>query len=258
MSHPGIVFYPLKVDMTILNSTGSPAAELRSILEGYERVLRAEISLATLEQQIESLEFVKIARISINASNRANNTFYRRGNHVKMTGSNLIYEAMEFLRYSGAIEPTWPIALNGTVSDGDIEWTAVSATGSPPVWANNTSYSDGDIVQPSGPSSFYFRARGVFKSGSNVAGIQATGTFDGVTFTSIDEGTLNNGTTLTFNGTDDVNTVVIAWNTSNPSKMITYTGPGSYVPTAGNVTLTGGVNPILAEPVWPNSIVPPC
>ena len=62
--------------------------------------------------------------------------------------------------------------------------------------------------------------------------------YDTVTFTAVNTGMLSNSITLVFNGTDDLDTVVGAWNTANPGNMVGFTGQaGTYIPTAGTATL---------------------
>jgi len=61
------------------------------------------------------------------------------------------------------------------------------------------------------------------------------------TFQSTEHGTPGNSITLVFNGTDDVDTVVAAWNTANPSNTVVLTsGNGTDVISAQTQTLSGG------------------
>jgi hypothetical protein len=78
-------------------------------------------------------------------------------------------------------------------------------------------------------------------------GAYATVVFDTVTFTAVTKGVVGNTIALVFNGTDDIDTVVNAWNVANPANTVGFTGQlGTYVPTAGTATLIGGIDQ-LAE-----------
>lgn len=70
----------------------------------------------------------------------------------------------------------------------------------------------------------------------------STGTYSGVTFTADNLGTVEGDITLTFDGVDDIDTVVNAWNTSNPNNTVTHDGTGTDVLAASTVTVTGGTN----------------
>lgn len=66
-----------------------------------------------------------------------------------------------------------------------------------------------------------------------------------ITFTAVTLGTIGNSITLTFNGLQQVGTVVSAWNAANPGNQVTYTGSSTAVPESATVTLSGGA-PTLA------------
>jgi hypothetical protein len=75
-----------------------------------------------------------------------------------------------------------------------------------------------------------------------------------VTITANTAGTAGNSITLTFDGVDDVDTVLAAWNTANPSNQATrQEGDGGQVPEDGDsLTLSGGVAGIAggSDPIY--------
>jgi hypothetical protein len=92
----------------------------------------------------------------------------------------------------------------------------------------------------------------VAHAASHTAGSKASffGTVSGMTGTvwiiANDAGTAGNSITLSFNGTSDIETVLAAWNSANPSNTASvsdYGGSTSQVPSNGQtITLSGGVN----------------
>jgi hypothetical protein len=76
---------------------------------------------------------------------------------------------------------------------------------------------------------------------------------DQVTITANTAGTAGNNITLTFDGVDDVDTVIAAWNSANPSNQATLdNGDGSQVPDGDSLQLSGGVAAIAggSDPVF--------
>jgi hypothetical protein len=72
-------------------------------------------------------------------------------------------------------------------------------------------------------------------------GVAATALHDTVTFTADVPGTDGNSISLVFDGVDDLDTVVNAWNVANPSNTVSFSGQaGTYVPSGATVNLTGG------------------
>ncbi len=87
---------------------------------------------------------------------------------------------------------------------------------------------------------------GLFALGVRDDGVKATATVGPNVFTAVNFGTSGNLISLIFNGTDDVSTVVAAWNAANPTNQVVFTGSGATVPTAQTVNLTGGA----ANTIW--------
>lgn len=75
------------------------------------------------------------------------------------------------------------------------------------------------------------------------AAIAASATEQGVTFTAVSDGAAGNSISLVFDGVDDIDTVVNAWNAANPTNMVGFAGGlGTDVLTAVTVNLSGGAN----------------
>jgi len=80
-----------------------------------------------------------------------------------------------------------------------------------------------------------------------VVDVKASVVYDTVIFEADTAGVAGNSIALVFNGTtDDLTTVVGAWNTANPSNTVSFSGQaGSFIPTAGTATLINGVDAVL-------------
>lgn len=74
-------------------------------------------------------------------------------------------------------------------------------------------------------------------------GRQATAVYEEVTYTATDVGILGDSIVLVFNGSDSIQTVIDAWNTSNPANTVTSDASDTaVVPSASVVTLSGGLD----------------
>jgi len=71
---------------------------------------------------------------------------------------------------------------------------------------------------------------------------KATATSGPIVFTAVNTGPGGNSIALVFDGVDDVIMVEDAWNTANPTNMVSYTGPGDTVIAASTITLSGGAD----------------
>ena len=87
---------------------------------------------------------------------------------------------------------------------------------------------------------------GLFALGVRDDGVKAAATVGPNVFTAVNFGITGNLISLIFNGTDDVSTVVAAWNAANPTNQVVFTGSGATVPSAQTVNLSGGA----ANTVW--------
>lgn len=73
---------------------------------------------------------------------------YQVGSEVKPTVDNgFIYQCVEVLNHSDAIEPTWPEVAGQEVYDGRLIWKARLIEGTVPVWQASHVYRKGDVVK---------------------------------------------------------------------------------------------------------------
>jgi len=82
----------------------------------------------------------------------------------------------------------------------------------------------------------------LIKSTDTVTALFASVTYNTYTFTAVTGGVIGNAIALVFDGVADIDTVVNAWNTANPTNTVSHDAVGTEVPVAGTATLTGGVD----------------
>lgn len=76
-----------------------------------------------------------------------------------------------------------------------------------------------------------------------IPAVAASATYEGVTYTADNAGIIGNSISLVFDGIQDIDTVVLAWNTANPANTVSFSGGvGTTVPSAGTVELSGGTD----------------
>ena len=108
------------------------------------------VDMESIEEDIETLYGVKIARVYITYDNYQADKYYRVGEFMKLPDSNRgIFKLEEIIKRSGESEPTWPTTVGETVIDGNIVWKCrEQQTGIGEQWATKSSYTMGDIVLP--------------------------------------------------------------------------------------------------------------
>lgn len=80
-----------------------------------------------------------------------------------------------------------------------------------------------------------------------IPAVNASFTVGTVVFTAVTAGAAGNDIILQFDGIDDIDTIVGAWNLANPSNTVSHNGTGTDVLAAQTVRLTDGYN--AYEPV---------
>lgn len=170
---------PLLLDITVslLNTSGNTAANIREILAKRENILEGEFNLSSLESDIEGLSYVRTARISLGSTSweaaSVSNTpsgsrlitgKYERGHHISpVTPNGYLYEMSKLIRKTGGTEPTWPKTsnVNGRVADGDIVWEEryidLSNTGVV-TWSSGAEFDLRESVAPILPNGRYYVA----------------------------------------------------------------------------------------------------
>lgn len=160
ISPPVRALLELEVEVKLSNPLvrNSVTDAIASMIESLENkfIIDAQGDLTSLdveaiEEDIENLYGVKIARIYIKDCPYTTNDYYRIGQFVR-NGEDIehIYKLERVIKYSGNSEPTWPRHEGETVVDGNIQWVAVQQiAGFGKAWEANTSYQVSDIVLPS-------------------------------------------------------------------------------------------------------------
>lgn len=117
------------------------------------------LDLDLIEQQIEDLYGVKIARVYLVSNNYVPDTYYRIGQFVTSpTDPNLVFKLEDIIYTSGSAEPTWPTEVGATVIDGDIEWICKDfVEGKGFTWSANTSYGTSNIVIPTEENGYMYQ-----------------------------------------------------------------------------------------------------
>lgn len=272
-------FLDLDIEICVQSGVvGSPNTAIRTILSAYEKRLSTpeeliSINFKEIEALITALDIVQISRIKIASNTWGASTVYVRGNHVTpVTPNGFIYEAVEFLRKSGATEPLWPsptvlpppdntVIYGQTIEDNGLVWVSIPEDSGLIDWQANNAYRVGDKVKVTGlgntPNASFQVQSYISRSGENIAATFADTTYEGVTFTADNSGTDGNSISLVFDGIDDIDTVVDQWNLNNPTNTVSFSGGlGTDVLNAGTASLTGGQEAVVAEPNWPIPIDP--
>jgi hypothetical protein len=97
--------------------------DVNAIVDAYQRQLGVSIRFDDIEEQIENLTGVKIARITIGSTTWQINGKYEPEEHVSPTVPNgFIYRVRDILRFSNITEPVWPTNVGDTIVDKDIVW----------------------------------------------------------------------------------------------------------------------------------------
>jgi hypothetical protein len=151
----------LKIDLYLSSTPGDPVNETKAIIAEYEYKLEQSLNFLDIEQLIEALDSIKVARIQLTGSAWSATTKYEIGSIVKATPDNGKVYRLERIKYfSGASEPTWPLVGGNTVNDGDIVWKAIPKddTAGINTWAATTDYIEYNQVKPSVANGFIYEA----------------------------------------------------------------------------------------------------
>lgn len=162
----------LKIDAVLYDNSGDPENDIRAISQSLASLLNGSINLQDLEQNIEALPNIKIARPEFTGDDWQAQSSYEKGTHVKSTIDNgRIYQVGAILYFSDSVEPTWPFAEAGeTILDGDLIWKSIAKddTAGINVWSASNAYKVGDQVKPSIANGFIYEVSEVLNTSGAV------------------------------------------------------------------------------------------
>ncbi len=150
--------------------------DIDNILESYEKSLGNAIDYKDIEEKVEELDYMKIARVEVTSENKSTTWAEETSYHVRdlvypSTPNGLVYIA-SYIRdgeldgssqwtdrgYSTNHEPIWPTMLGNTVIENiHLEWTAETIVGTPDTWQADTLYQLDSIVLPTIATGFQYR-----------------------------------------------------------------------------------------------------
>ena len=125
---------------TITTSTGQCAIEVGTVPEGNVLVIADGVFVYVITPADV------VTSVPLTLSNWTASHAYVAGDRVKpTTGNGFYYQAVNSGTSSGT-QPTWPIYLGNTVTDGTVTWEAKGYTNSASSWQANYTYSLGQQV----------------------------------------------------------------------------------------------------------------
>ena len=154
---------PIALAFTIklLNSSGDPVTYIDQVLESFQNKLEQEINFETLENLVEQADFIKTARIEVNADTWQSLGQYERANHVKPSiEDGFVYEMESIIYKSGTVEPDWSsLSAGDKITDGRVVWTAqvTDLTALATTWQSETRYYLNDLILPTFPIGLMFK-----------------------------------------------------------------------------------------------------
>ena len=152
--------------------------DIENILESfYDAKLGSTFNTYELERQIESLSYVKYARVNHVVNERKVNTNYQVGYVLYYEDTNQYYIASNILGTSGTSVPTWNVPLTATevdtgleTLDGSVVWRAYKELPNMG-WStdyserkNNEPYGIGDYVHSNAAPDFMFKCVDILRS----------------------------------------------------------------------------------------------
>lgn len=115
----------ITLNCTVKYKNLNPGMDLaaQAVCLAYQKILASKIDFDAIEDLIEDINGVKIARVTIGTTAYTSDKQMREGEYVHTDiNSNLIYRVREFAYRSASTEPIWPTTVGERVSDGRIIW----------------------------------------------------------------------------------------------------------------------------------------
>lgn len=153
----------LKVDLYLSGLAGDAINDTKAIIAAYEYKLEGLIDFIAIEQSVEALDSIKIARIEFTGNPWVLNTQYEIGSIVKSTPETTkVFQVVGISYFSDGVEPVWPVVAASTINDGSLIWKAVPKddTAGIPTWAATTAYQEFNYVKPSVANGFVYQVIG--------------------------------------------------------------------------------------------------
>jgi hypothetical protein len=174
------------------NASGDIVGAVDEVMAGYENKLGQSINILDIEQQLESYNFIKVARVQYTSGLWEALRGYAEGRLVRtVTEPNLLFRNSEIIYRSGSSEPSWPITIGSQIDDGKLVWECFYKDDLSEIqpWVQDEVYRLGDVVKPTvGATEFAYRVvKYLRKSGSSepvyppLAG-ETPENFEGTTF----------------------------------------------------------------------------
>lgn len=177
---PEIVYVSLSIALTLSEQNillSKARTDVDGILEGLERKLYESMDTDAIENSLERLSYVKIARVSVIEETKSQvwspYTLYRLRDIVRPSVENSFYYEAYYIReageqgysqgteeaYSQGSEPVWPTVVGETVvgGEGQILWECVEIPAEAiETWYYNTKYVTDQIVLPLTPTGYAY------------------------------------------------------------------------------------------------------
>jgi rhodanese-related sulfurtransferase len=171
IADPTIVFLDLDFSVVLQSTSGNAVNAVNAVIDPYQKVLNEFVDFQQVEENIEDNDFVKIARVSIDAPTWLANTNYLRGKHVTPPSPNgFIYEMIDIAYFSGSTTPAFDCTEGEITNDNGIMWIASDKglCDDPPDWMPSTRYFIGDVVKDAScPTSIFTATSFINRSNSS-------------------------------------------------------------------------------------------
>lgn len=149
----------IKIDTVNVNLI----TQTQEIVSKYELELGATLDFEALENEIEDLDGVRIARVELSSDVWTADTQYEVGKFVEAIGGSepYVFRMERKIYLSDTVEPVWPTTLGDEITDGKIVWRTkylerqcdplnplLPLVPPRPIWQASGDYKVGDIVIP--------------------------------------------------------------------------------------------------------------
>lgn len=153
--HPIQIYPNISISITLKQNTSENVpVVVRDVVESFDNRLGIDFNLLDIEDILEDLSYVKIARVTFDLPDWESEELYTRGSFVLAQDSLL--KALMFKRHyriSGSTEPTWTILPNIIIVDGGIIWESVQDDrGNLATWEAETEYEIGTTIMATDPA----------------------------------------------------------------------------------------------------------